>query len=46
MLIREVAHAVGLKAPASKYKENMSRHFIYGTHKRMTKHMRDYADKA
>ena len=46
MLIREVAVSVGLKVPASKYKENMKRHFIYGTHKRIAKHMRDYADKA
>ncbi len=46
MLIREVAESVGLKVPASKYKENMSRHFIYGTHKRIAKHMRDYGDKA
>ena len=46
MLIREVAEAVGLKVPASKYKENMSRHFIYGTHERIPKHMKDYGDKA
>ncbi len=46
MLIREVAESVGLKVPASKYKENMSRHFIYGTHKRIPKHMKDYGDKA
>jgi len=46
MLIREVAEAVGLKVPASKYRENMSRHFMYGTHPRVPKHMRDYGDKA
>ena len=46
MLIREVAESVGLSVPASKYKENMSRHFIYGTHKRIPKHMKDYGDKA
>jgi len=46
MLIREVAESVGLKVPASKYRENMSRHFMYGTHKRVPKHMRDYGDKA
>jgi len=46
MLIREVAESVGLKVPASKYKEDMSTHFIYGTNKRIAKHMRDYGDKA
>ena len=46
MLIREVAESVGLKVPASKYKENMSRHFIYGTHERIPEHMKDYGDKA
>ena len=29
MLIRETAEAVGLKVPASKYRENMSNHFMY-----------------
>ena len=38
MLIREVAEAVGLKIPASKYKENMSNHFMFGTNKRIPKH--------
>jgi len=37
MLIREVAEAVGLKVPASKYKENMSSHFLFGTHERIPK---------
>ena len=46
MLIREVAESVGLSVPASKYKENMAHHFIYGTHKRIPKHMKDYGDKA
>ena len=46
MLIREVAESVGLKVPASTYKEKMSNHFIYGTHERISKHMKDYADKA
>ena len=46
MLIREISQAVGLKVPASRYKENMSQHFIYGTNKRIPKHMKDYADKA
>jgi betaine-homocysteine S-methyltransferase len=46
MLIRETAHAVGLTVPASKYKEKMSNHFMYGTNKRIPKHMKDYGDKA
>ena len=46
MLIREVAESVGLKVPASKYKENMSRHFMYGDHPRVPKHMKDYRNKA
>jgi len=46
MLIREVAESVGLKVPASKYKENMSSHFLFGTHERIPKHQKDYTDKA
>jgi betaine-homocysteine S-methyltransferase len=46
MLIRETAHAVGLTVQASKYKEKMSNHFMYGTNKRIPKHMKDYGDKA
>jgi len=46
MLIREVAESVGLRVPASKYREDMSTHFIYGTNKRIAKHMKDYGDKA
>jgi betaine-homocysteine S-methyltransferase len=46
MLIREVAEAVGLSVPASKYKEDMSRHFMYGDNERIAKHMKDYGDKA
>ena len=46
MLIREVAESVGLKVPASKYKEDMSTHMLFGTHKRIPKHQRDYQDKA
>ena len=46
MLIREVAEAVGLKVPASKYREDMSTHMLFGTHKRIPKHMKDYVDKA
>ena len=46
MLIREVAEAVGLKVPASKYKENMSSHFLFGTHERIPTHQKEYKDKA
>ena len=46
MLIREIAEAVGLTVPASKYRENMSNHFMYGTNKRIPKHMKAYRDKA
>jgi len=46
MLIREVAEAVGLKVPASKYKEDMSTHMLFGTHKRIPKHQKDYQNKA
>ena len=46
MLIREVAEAVGLKVPASKYRENMENHYMYGKNKRIPKHIKDYRDKA
>jgi betaine-homocysteine S-methyltransferase len=46
MLIREVADSVGLKVPASKYKEDMSTHMLFGTHERIPKHQTDYVDKA
>ena len=46
MLIREVAEAVGLKVPASRYRENMANHYMFGTNKRIPKHIKDYQDKA
>ena len=46
MLIRETAEAVGLKVPASKYKENMENHFLFGTHKRIPEHQKNYTKKA
>ena len=46
MLIREVAEAVGLKVPASKYRENMTNHYMFGTNKRIPKHIKDYQDTA
>lgn len=46
MHIREVAEAVGKKVPASRYKEKMSNHFMYGTNKRIPIHISEYGDKA
>lgn len=46
MLIREVADAVGLVVPGSKYKERMENHFMYGTNKRIAKHMQEYGNIA
>lgn len=46
MHIREVAEAAGLNVPASKYREKMENHFMYGTNERTAKHMQDYGDKA
>ena len=46
MHIREVAEAIGRVVPASRYKEKMSNHFIYGTNKRIPKHISDYGKKA
>ena len=46
MHIREVAEAAGLTVPASKYRENMSNHFMYGTNERTAEHMQEYGDKA
>ena len=46
MHIREVAEAIGRVVPASRYKEKMSNHFIYGTNKRIPKHISDYGEKA
>ena len=46
MLIREVSESVGLKVPASKYHEDMSTHMLFGNHKRIPKHQKDYIEKA
>jgi len=46
MLIREVAEAVGLKVPASKYREKMENHYMFGKNKRIPKHIKDYRKKA
>jgi betaine-homocysteine S-methyltransferase len=44
--IREVAEAMGRKPPASRYSENMRKHFMYGTDENLPKHITDYGDKA
>lgn len=44
--IREVAEAMGRTPPACKYHEDMSRHFIYGTHERLAEHVTGYGDRA
>ena len=44
--IREVAEAMGRKPPASRYSENMSKHFMYGTDERIPAHMQEYGNKA
>ena len=46
MLIREVAESIGLKVPASRFRENMSKHFMYGNDKRIPKHMKEYGNVA
>ena len=46
MLIREVAESVGLKVLASKYREDMSTHMLFGTHERIPQHQKDYIEKA
>jgi len=46
MHIREVAEAVGKTVPASRYREKMSNHFMYGTNERIPKHISNYGNKA
>lgn len=46
MLIREVARVMGKTPPAMRYYENMENHFMYGSTKRIAKHMQDYGDTA
>ncbi len=43
---REVAEAVGRTVPASKYREKMANHFMYGTNERIPDHIKEYGDKA
>ena len=46
MHIREVAEAIGLRVPASRFRENMSKHFMYGNDKKIPKHMKEYGSVA
>ena len=46
MHIRQVAEAAGLKVPASKYREKMENHFMYGSNERTAEHMQDFGEKA
>lgn len=39
MHIRQVAEAVGLSTEASRFSENMSNHFMYGSHDRLPEHI-------
>lgn len=44
--IREVAEAMGRKPPASRYSENMQKHFMYGTDESLPEHITSYGDRA
>ncbi len=44
--IREVAEAMGRKPEASRYSENMQKHFMYGDDERLPKHITEYGEKA
>ncbi len=44
--IREVAEAMGRTPPASRYSENMQKHFMYGTDESLPEHITSYGDKA
>jgi betaine-homocysteine S-methyltransferase len=44
--IREVAEAMGRTPPASRYSENMSKHFMYGNDASLPKHITVYGTKA
>ena len=44
--IREVAEAMGRTPPASRYHEDMERHFLYGTHERLQSHITELGKTA
>jgi betaine-homocysteine S-methyltransferase len=37
---------MGRKPPASRYSENMQKHFMYGTDESLPEHITGYGDKA
>jgi betaine-homocysteine S-methyltransferase len=43
--IRALAESVGKRPPASKYSPDMSKHAFLGSHERIRKVQKDYADK-
>jgi betaine-homocysteine S-methyltransferase len=44
--IREVAEAMGHLPPASRYSENMQKHFMYGSDESLPEHITGYGEKA
>ncbi|MFT5727102.1 MAG: betaine-homocysteine S-methyltransferase [Desulforhopalus sp.] len=44
--IRQVAEAVGLQTEASRFSENMSNHFMYGSNERLPEHIKALGNKA
>ena len=40
------ANLFGLKVPASRFRENMTKHFMYGNDKKIPQHMKDYGNIA
>ena len=44
--IREVAEAMGRKPPASRYSENMKKHFMYGSDDSLPEHITSYGENA
>ena len=44
--IREVAEAMGRTPPASRYREDMARHFLYGSHERLQSHITELGKTA
>ena len=44
--IRETAEAMGRKPPASRYSENMHKHFMYGDDETLPEHITSYGDQA
>lgn len=44
--IREIAEAMGRTPEASRFSENMQKHFMYGSDKSLPQHITSYGDKA